>query len=215
MIVVLLGPPGSGKGTQAKRLSAERGWPQLSTGDMLRAAITRGSELGRRAKGFMDQGQLVPDELVIDLITERMKQPDCGRGFFLDGFPRNLAQAEALTKRFEQSGQEIGRAVLFEIADEELIGRLTGRRSCEKCGTPFHLASKPPRRPGVCDACGGKLVHRDDDREDVIRKRLAVYHAQTAPVAAFYERDGRLARIDALDGPEQVERSLKRALGIS
>ena len=208
MILVLLGPPGSGKGTQAKRLSTERGWPQLSTGDMLRKAIADHSDLGVKAKGFMDAGQLVPDAVVVGLILERIKSPDCLGGFILDGFPRTIPQAEALDASLGSQGRRIDRAVLFEIADSELVARLTGRRTCENCGMMFHVAAAPPKESGMCDKCGGGLVQRTDDREEVISKRLAVYHAQTAPLAAFYRNSNRLKTLDASKSQAEVFQAL-------
>jgi adenylate kinase len=212
MILVLLGPPGSGKGTQAKRFAAARGWPQLSTGDMLRSAIAAGTQLGLEAKSYMDKGALVPDAVVIGLIGERVQMPDCANGVILDGFPRTIPQAEALDRLLQAQGKAVGRAVLFEIPDELLVSRLSGRRTCTKCGSMFHVESARPKQDGVCDSCGSALVQRDDDRPEVIRKRLEVYHKQTAPLADFYHAQGKLRSIDANRSPEEVERQLSGTL---
>ena len=212
MILVLLGPPGSGKGTQAKKLVTENKWPQLSTGDMLRSAISRGTKLGLEAKSFMDRGTLVPDQVVIGLINERTQEPDCQKGFILDGFPRTVPQAEALDKVLESRGKKMDRAVLFEIADQELVKRLSGRRTCLKCGAMYHVESARPKKDGVCDACGDVLTQRDDDKIDVIQKRLEVYHAQTAPVADYYKKQGKLRSLDASKTPSEVTSALVQAL---
>jgi adenylate kinase len=213
MITVLLGPPGSGKGTQAKRLTAERGWPQLSTGDMLRTAIAQGSDLGRQAKAYMDQGSLVPDDVVIGLIRERSRLPDCKSGFILDGFPRTIPQAQALDVMLSEQGCDVDAAVLFAIEDDVLVRRLTGRRTCLKCGAMFHLENLPPAQEGICDQCGTKpLVQRDDDRPDVIQKRLAVYHKQTEPLVRYYRDQGKLRTIPADESPELVNTALSQAL---
>lgn len=213
MIIVLLGPPGSGKGTQAKRLVAERGWPQLSTGDMLRAGIQKGTQLGLEAKTYMERGSLVPDSVVVGLIQERIQASDCANGFILDGFPRTIPQAESLDDMLAALGKKVDSAVLFEIPDEELVSRLSGRRTCLKCGAMYHVVSAQPKRAGVCDHCGATdLVQRDDDHVEVIRKRLAVYHSQTAPVAEFYARVKKLQKIDASLSFDEVTKALTRVL---
>jgi adenylate kinase len=212
MILVLLGPPGSGKGTQAKRLTAERNWPQLSTGDMLRSAISQGTKLGLEAKSFMDRGALVPDSVVIGLIQERVQRPDSSKGFILDGFPRTIPQAEALDAMLKGAGREVSRVVLFEIPDEELVSRLSGRRTCLKCGAMFHVETMMPKKEGVCDNCGNPLVQREDDRPEVIKKRLDVYHQQTAPVANFYKNQHKLRNLDATRSPDAVSQALSQAL---
>jgi adenylate kinase len=211
MIVVLLGPPGSGKGTQAKKLVSKRQWPQLSTGDMLRSAIAEGSELGIKAKTFMDKGLLVPDEVVVGLIAVRSVQPDSKNGFVLDGFPRTIPQAEALDLMLKQQGRQVDSAVLFRIPDSELVRRLSGRRTCLNCGSMFHVESLKPKKDGICDKCGQALVHRDDDQVEVIKKRLSVYHQQTEPLTKYYEAAGKLKSIDATQSPEQVSLSLEKA----
>jgi len=212
MITVLLGPPGSGKGTQAKKLSHEQHWPHLSTGDMLRTAIKNGTKLGQEAKSFMDKGMLVPDAVVIGLIAERSQAPESKNGFILDGFPRNIAQAETLDEMLANQGRKVTRAVLFEIPSEELIRRLSGRRTCLNCGAMFHIENMPPKIPGECDQCHGALVQRDDDKVDVIKKRLAVYEEQTEPLIEFYRKAGKLKTIDARRSTQEVSRALQEAL---
>lgn len=212
MILIFLGPPGSGKGTQAKILSAEKGWPQLSTGDMLRSAIAQGTKLGLEAKSFMDKGALVPDQVVIGLIAERIQSPDCGKGFILDGFPRTIPQAEALDSMLNQAKRQVSKVILFEIEDQELVKRLSGRRTCPSCGAMFHMTSHRPKKDGICDKCGTPLVQRDDDKPEVIQKRLAVYHQQTAPVATYYQKQKKLANLDAVQGFDEVSQSLRQIL---
>jgi adenylate kinase len=212
MILVLLGPPGSGKGTQAKRLISEKGWPQLSTGDMLRAAIGKGTSLGLEAKAYMDQGSLVPDSVVIGLISERIQQSDCNTGFILDGFPRTVGQAKALQEMLAAQGREVSKAVLFQIDDGELVKRLAGRRTCPNCQAMYHVDTAPPSKDLLCDRCGAGLIQRDDDRTEVIEKRLIVYHQQTAPVANFYETENKLAVLDASQSADRVAESLSRVL---
>ena len=204
MITVFLGPPGSGKGTQAKRLSAQNQWPQLSTGDMLRQAIADKTELGRKANEFISAGALVPDEVVIGLIRERILRNDCQSGFILDGFPRTIPQAEALDGLLKDQGRKIHSAVLFEIPEGELVRRLTGRRTCSKCGAMFHIETMPSKVDGKCDQCSSTLIQRDDDREDVIRKRLQVYSNQTLPLVGFYKAQNKLVSLDARQSPDQV-----------
>jgi adenylate kinase len=212
MILIFLGPPGSGKGTQAKRLTADRKWPQLSTGDMFRANITAGTPMGLAAKKFMDEGQLVPDEVVIGMIRARIEQPDCNSGFIFDGFPRTIPQAEALDKMLSAKKLSVNRVVEFQIDDSELVGRLSGRRTCTKCGTMFHEKTAPTKVDGVCDKCGGAVVQRDDDKESVIQKRLKVYHHQTSPLVAFYSNQGKLKSMDASLPMDTVFTALKSAI---
>lgn len=212
MILVFLGPPGSGKGTQAKRFSADKRIPQLSTGDMLRKAIASGTELGKSAQEFMSKGSLVPDEVVIGLIRERIAEADCRSGFILDGFPRTIPQAQALDALLRSEGLQVQAAVLFEIADRVLVSRLTGRRTCLKCGAMYHLETMRPRKADVCDQCASELVQREDDREDVIRKRLSVYHDQTSPLENYYREKGILQPLDATQTPDSVYLSLGRLL---
>ncbi len=212
MILVFLGPPGSGKGTQAKRLSSQRSWPQLSTGDMLRAAIQAGTSLGREAKSFMDQGALVPDSVVIGLIGERVKQADCASGFILDGFPRTIPQAEALDQLLTGLGRQVQRAVLFEMPDSLLVGRLSGRRTCPQDGSMYHVESARPQKDGVCDQCGTALIQRPDDHEEVISNRLKVYHRQTEPLVGYYRERQLLRPIRADQGLDQVSQGLAEVL---
>ncbi len=213
MILVLLGPPGSGKGTQAKRLSALRGWPQLSTGDMLRTAIAAGSKLGLEAKSFMDQGNLVPDSVVVGLIAERSSQADCKNGFILDGFPRTIPQAQSLDQMLTAQSRRVDKVLLFQIENEELVKRLSGRRVCSNCGSMYHVEFSPPKASGVCDKCGSKaLIQRDDDQAAVIEKRLKVYQEQTEPLVKYYTDAKKLKTLDATLQPEQVEENLLKML---
>lgn len=212
MILVLLGPPGSGKGTQAKRLVKEKSWPQISTGDMLRSAISAGTKLGLQAKALMDQGSLVPDAVVIGLIQERIQKPDCKGGFILDGFPRNIPQAESLDSMLAGQGLSVSRAVLFSIPYSKLVARLSGRRTCLSCGAMFHVTSSPTKVDGKCDQCGNPVVQRDDDKEDVIKNRLEVYDRQTAPLVAYYDKAKKLKTLDASQSPDIVSQDLMSSL---
>lgn len=211
MRLILLGPPGAGKGTQAKRLIERYGIPQISTGDILRAAVREGTELGKTAKQYMDAGKLVPDEVVIGIIEERLKEPDCAKGYILDGFPRTVAQADALTDVLARMGKSIDHVVSIEVPDEELVERLTGRRTCRSCGAMYHVKFSPPKKPGACDKCGGELFQRDDDKEETIRARLKVYQEQTAPLIAYYEKAGLLRRVS---GVGTVDEIYGRILGV-
>ncbi|MBI1845747.1 MAG: adenylate kinase [Candidatus Rokubacteria bacterium] len=213
MRLIFLGPPGAGKGTQARELALEWGVPQIATGDMLRDAMAAGTPLGAEAKSYYDRGALVPDEVIVRLIRERLRAPDAGRGFILDGFPRTLPQAEALDRLLAELGQSLDRVVYFGVAESELVRRLTGRRVCRSCGRTFHVVSAPPARDGACDRCGGALYQRVDDGEDTVRNRLRVYESQTAPLLAFYEGRGLLARV-AGDGPiDGVRADARKAAG--
>jgi adenylate kinase len=212
MIIILLGPPGSGKGTQAKKLTAQKHWPQLSTGDMLRSAIEKGTELGKSARAYMDKGALVPDAVVVGLIKERIENSDCKSGFILDGFPRTIPQAESLDEMLKKQNREIDQVVLFRIPDQDLIKRLSGRRTCTKCGAMYHVDSAPAKNPGVCDQCGSQLVQRTDDQPQVIQKRLGVYHEQTAPVAEYYKKLDKLRSVNASEDPTHVTEALKRLI---
>lgn len=195
MKLILLGPPGAGKGTQAKRLVDKYSIPQISTGDMLRAAVREGTELGVTAKKYMDAGQLVPDSVVIGLIEERVAKPDCKAGFMLDGFPRTVGQADALKGVLDKMGLAIDHVISIEVPNEELVERLTGRRTCKACGAGFHIQFDPPKKAGVCDKCGNELYQRDDDKEETIRNRLKVYEDQTEPLIAYYKAAGLLRPI--------------------
>ncbi len=210
--VIFLGAPGAGKGTQARRLASESGGPQVATGDMLREAVAGGTPLGREAKRFMDSGALVPDEVVIGLVDERLARPDAAGGYVLDGFPRTVAQAEALDGLLRRRGQDLDRVVFFDVPRDELIRRLTGRRVCRQCGAAFHLVSAPPKAPGRCDQCGGALYQREDDAETTVARRLDVYQTQTAPLLDYYRRRGLLVQV-AGEGPvEEVADRIRRAV---
>jgi len=193
--VAFLGPPGAGKGTQARDLAQEWGVLHLATGDMLREAVAAGSPLGREAKGYMDKGALVPDDVIIRMMGERLAAHDAAGGFILDGFPRTIAQAEALAKLLKDLGQTLDTVVYFDVSEPELLRRLTGRRVCRKCGHTYHLTSNPPKRAGVCDECGGELYQRDDDSEATVRNRLDVYRRQTAPLLDYYRQRNLLATV--------------------
>ncbi len=204
MDFILLGPPGAGKGTQAKLMIDKWNIPQVSTGDILRAAVREGTELGIEAKGFMDSGELVPDRVVIGIIAERLREEDAAEGFILDGFPRTIPQAEALQEILDDLGRNIDHVISIEVDDEELVTRLTGRRMCKGCGESFHVVFNPSDKEGVCDRCSAELYQRDDDKEQTIRQRLAVYSDQTQPLIAFYEKQGKLRRIDGTGSIEEI-----------
>jgi len=204
MDFILLGPPGAGKGTQAKLMIDKWNTPQVSTGDILRAAVREGTELGVEAKGFMDRGELVPDRVVIGIIAERLREDDAADGFILDGFPRTIPQAEALQKILDELGRNIDHVISIEVDDEELVTRLTGRRMCKGCGESFHVVFNPSAKEGICDRCGGELYQRDDDTEETIRQRLAVYSEQTQPLIAYYEKQGKLRRIEGTGSIEEI-----------
>jgi adenylate kinase len=211
MRVIFLGPPGSGKGTQAKRLQAAQSIPQVSTGDLLRQAVRAGSALGREAKGHMDSGGLVPDRLVIDLLLERIAQPDCAKGFILDGFPRTVAQAEALEKALAARKRPIDAVINFEIDLTVLVERLVGRRVCPKGHGEWHVKFNPPKRAGRCDVCGEALIQREDDQEDRIRTRMETYRRDTEPLIGFYRERGLLHSINALGAMEEVSAAIEAA----
>ncbi|TAL16276.1 adenylate kinase [bacterium] len=213
MRIILLGGPGAGKGTQAKKLVEKYGIPQISTGDMLRAALKAGTALGLEAKKFMDAGKLVPDEVVIGLIEERIKLPDCKKGFMLDGFPRTVGQADALKGVLDKMGIKLDHVISIEVANEELVGRLTGRRTCKSCGSGFHLLFDPPKKEGVCDKCGGELYQRDDDKEETIRNRLKVYDSQTAPLIDYYKKAGLLRPIQGVGSIDEIFGRVTGVLG--
>ena len=204
MNIILLGPPGSGKGTQAKRIQQTHGLVQLSTGDMLRAATGSDTEFGRRVKAIMDSGQLVPDDIIVEMIDQRIVRPDCRKGFILDGFPRNVPQAETLKKMMADWGMRLDLVLELVVDHDEVIRRLSGRRTCRKCGRVWHVAFDPPSVPGKCDECGGELFQRDDDREETIRHRLEVYEQQTQPLISYYADEGILLGIDATGPVEDV-----------
>jgi adenylate kinase len=199
MRLVLLGPPGAGKGTQAERIAAKYGIPHLSTGDMLREAVAADTEVGRRAKAIMDAGQLVPDEVMNQLVAERLAQPDAARGFVLDGFPRTLAQAEALDDLLKQRGQRLDAVLELAVDDDALVERISGRFACPRCGAGYHDRFKQPQVEGVCDVCGGReFVRREDDKPETVRARLKAYHEQTAPLLPYYRNKGLLITVDGM-----------------
>jgi adenylate kinase len=213
MNLVLLGPPGGGKGTQAKRLMEAYGLVQLSTGDMLRAAVASGTEVGRRAKAVMDAGQLVSDEIVIAIIDERLDQPDVAKGAIFDGFPRTVAQAEALDAMLARKGKTLGLAIEIRVPDSYIVERITGRFTCAKCGAGYHDTFQQPRVAGVCDSCGGTdFVRRPDDRVETVTKRLETYHAQTAPLLPYYEGKGVLKVVDGTQDIAAVTAALTALL---
>jgi adenylate kinase len=210
--LILLGPPGAGKGTQAQRLQSDFGLPHISTGDMLRAQVTAGSELGREAKRYMDDGQLVPDDVIIGMILERISADDARDGFLLDGFPRNRAQADALGDALAERDRRLTAALLIEVSDDEVVRRLAGRRLCVKAGHLYHVEFDPPKHDEVCDQDGSRLVQRDDDKEETIRKRLRVYHEQTAELVDYYEDAGLLRRFDGSRSANDVHDHIRATL---
>jgi adenylate kinase len=212
MKLILLGPPGAGKGTQAKMLTDHFSIPQIATGDILRAALQAGTSLGLQAKTFMDAGALVPDEVVIGIVRERLQQQDCQSGFILDGFPRTVAQADALHGVLDDLGRQLDRVVSLTVDADALVERLTGRRTCRDCGRGFHVRFDPPRDAQRCDVCGGELFQRDDDREETIRKRLSVYAQQTAPLIDYYRSAGLLTELDGMQAIPAVQEQVLAAL---
>ncbi len=214
MNLILFGPPGAGKGTQAKRIEDGHGLVQLSTGDMLRAAVKAGSELGQQAKSIMEAGQLVPDSLMIALISERIDLPDCASGFILDGFPRTVPQAEALDAMLAKKGLRLDRVILMAVDDGALVERITGRYTCGNCGAGYHDRFQRPAKDGVCDRCGGtEFTRRADDNEDTVKSRLAAYHEQTAPVLPYYEKMNILKTVDGMAGIDDVTGQIEAAIG--
>ena len=210
--LVLLGPPGSGKGTQGERLQSDFRLPYYATGDILRAAVRDETEIGREAKQYMDRGDLVPDEVIIGVISERLQSDEAADGFILDGFPRTTGQAEALDKELEGLDRELTAAILIDVAEEEVVRRLGGRRTCVKQGHIFHVEFDPPEKEGVCDICGAELVVRDDDKPEVIRNRLEQYHSKTEPLVEYFENAGILKRVDGSAAPDEVAERIRALL---
>ena len=214
MILILLGPPGCGKGTQAKRLEDAHGLVQLSTGDMLRAAVASGSEMGQQAKKVMEAGELMPDEIMIEIISERIDQPDCANGFILDGFPRTTRQATALDELLAAKLLSLGRVIELKVDEEALVERITGRYSCSNCGAGYHDTFQRPKQLGVCNSCGGaEFTRRADDNEETVRSRLDAYHAQTAEIVPYYEQRGILAKLDGMRDIEDVTIAIQGVIG--
>jgi len=210
--LVLLGPPGSGKGTQGERLNEDLRLPYYATGDILRGAVRDETELGKSAKGYMDRGDLVPDEVIVGVIAERIDSEEARDGFILDGFPRTTPQAEALDAKLEELGRSVGTVLLIDVSDDEVVKRLGGRRTCEANGHVFHVDFNPPKVEGVCDIDGSPLLVRDDDKPEVIRKRLATYHEKTEPLVTYYDDKGVLRRVDGERDPDEVTEELRRTL---
>ena len=204
MKIIMLGAPGAGKGTQAKKLASKYGIPHISTGDIFRANIKNGTELGQKAKVYMDQGLLVPDELVVDLVVDRFKQADCENGYVLDGFPRTIPQAKALDEALEKNNDAVEYAIDVDVPDEAIISRMAGRRACVGCGGTYHLVTFPPKKEGICDTCGAELILREDDKPETVEKRLKVYHDQTQPLIDYYQGKDILKTVDGTQDLEDV-----------
>ena len=213
MKIIMLGAPGAGKGTQAKMLADKYMIPHISTGDIFRANIKNGTELGQKAKTYMDQGLLVPDELVCDLVVDRVQQEDCKDGYILDGFPRTIPQAEALDAALEKLGAKIDYAVNVEVPDENIVRRMSGRRACVACGATYHIVYNPTKVEGVCDRCGKELMLRDDDKPETVTKRLNVYHEQTQPLIEYYTKQGALVEVDGTMSMDDVFNAIVKILG--
>ncbi len=213
MKVVMLGAPGAGKGTQAKMIAEKYQIPHISTGDIFRANIKNGTPLGMEAKRYMDQGQLVPDELTVEILLDRVSQPDCEKGYVLDGYPRTIPQAEVLEKALTERGEAVDYAINVDVADDNIVNRMSGRRACLKCGGTYHLVHIPPKAEGVCDVCGSELVLRDDDKPETVLKRLKVYHDQTQPLIDFYEQRNVLRNVDGAKDKDEVFAEIIAILG--
>ena len=215
MKIIMLGAPGAGKGTQAKQIAAKYEIPHISTGDIFRANLKNGTELGKKAKVYMDQGLLVPDELTCDLVMDRIAQDDCAKGFVLDGFPRTIPQAEALTNALNKIGQTMEYAVDVDVPDENIVNRMSGRRACLNCGATYHILFNPTKEEGVCDACGSRTVLREDDKPETVQKRLAVYHEQTQPLIDYYKKQNILKTVDGTQPMDDVFSDIVAILGES
>jgi adenylate kinase len=212
MYIIMLGAPGAGKGTQANILSQEMNLPHIASGDLFRQALEERTEVGLLAKSYMDKGELVPDEITIKMILERINQSDCASGCLFDGFPRTLRQAKVLDKALKEQGKTINKAIYIEVPNEELVKRLSGRWLCRTCQTPYHIINSPPKTPGKCDKCGGKLYQRSDDREETVKDRLGVFFAQTVPILDYYKKQGKLIRVNGNLGMQGVAREIISAL---
>ena len=212
MKIIMLGAPGAGKGTQAKQIADLYNIPHISTGDIFRANIKQGTELGKKAKSYMDEGALVPDELVCELVVDRIAKDDCKEGFILDGFPRTIPQAQALTEALEKNGNHMEYAIDIEVPDENIVKRMSGRRACVSCGATYHIVNVPPKVEGICDRCGEKIILRDDDKPQTVQKRLDVYHEQTQPLIDYYEKAGILKTVDGTLDMNDVFDEIKRIL---
>ena len=213
MKIIMLGAPGAGKGTQAKYIIDRYGIPQISTGDILREAISQGTALGIEAKKYMDEGKLVPDSTMIGIIRDRLKESDCKKGFILDGFPRTLAQAEALEQLLKELNMNLDRVISLNVPDELIVGRIIGRRVCSKCGASFHVINNPPKVDGICDYCGGELIMRKDDNKETVEKRLIAYHEQTAPLFNFYKGKGIMSEVDGTAEISEITKKIFEILG--
>lgn len=213
MKIIMLGAPGAGKGTQAKMIADKYQIPHISTGDIFRANIKEGTELGKKAKTYMDQGLLVPDDLVVDLVVDRVQKEDCAKGYVLDGFPRTIPQAEALDAALEKLNDKIDYAIDVEVPDENIVKRMSGRRACVSCGATYHIVHIPTKVEGICDRCGSKLILRDDDKPETVQKRLGVYHEQTQPLIDYYTKNGILRGVDGTVDMKDVFSSIVNILG--
>ena len=213
MKIIMLGAPGAGKGTEAKRIAQRYGIPHVSTGDIFRANIKNGTELGMKAKAYMDAGNLVPDEITIGMLLDRIHEADCEKGYVLDGFPRTIPQAESLTAALKERGEKMDYAIDVDVPDENIIKRMSGRRACLACGATYHIAYNPPKKEGVCDQCGEPLVLRKDDKPETVKNRLEVYHQQTQPLIDYYKKEGILAQVDGTQNMDQVFEDIVKILG--
>ncbi len=213
MKIIMLGAPGAGKGTQAKQIADTYGIPHISTGDIFRANLKAGTELGKKAQVYMDAGQLVPDDLTCDLVVDRISQEDCANGFILDGFPRTIPQADCLTKALDERGEHMDFAIDVNVPDEDIIERMSGRRVCVNCGASYHIVMIPPKEEGICDRCGSEIVLRSDDEPETVKNRLAVYHEQTQPLIAYYTEQGILHTVDGTQPMEDVFAEIQSILG--
>ena len=213
MKIIMLGAPGAGKGTQAKQIADKYSIPHISTGDIFRANIKNGTELGKKAKQYMDEGALVPDELTCDLVMDRIQQDDCKNGFVLDGFPRTIPQAEALDAALGKINEKMDYAIDVDVPDENIVNRMSGRRACLNCGATYHLISIPPKVEGICDRCGSEIVLREDDKPETVQKRLKVYHEQTQPLIDYYKNQGILKSVDGTQPMDEVFKAIVTILG--